>query len=585
MRKLAGMLVLVAMGLSGGLLRAERTSPPTPLAIAQGHLRHAREYVKASREMADGCNGFAAEGFYAAAEAAWNAFWICPESSEILAEAANLYAAALEGLLEEASHQGRFSADGLWVGSKWRPIHVPVELRGLPIDASLIECVEPRFQPMEKRVTCRHVRSGVGWPVVIRIKPGPVGSLAQEFAPPRQSIAATAVLRFRVPGDEQPLAKLAGPVARGPAAAVLDLANPVEIAAVKIGGCSPPLAADLTAPLLDMLAGMPKTNLEGFLRPYGDGDTQPRLEFLEPHQPGRIPIVFIHGLASDEGTWFDLLNELRTSPLFHRRFEPWVYHYPTGASFFASSGVLRRELTLAVRGLDPEGRDPALANLMLVGHSMGGLHAKLQAVHSGNHLWESIAEQPFENTRMRPQTREIIRQAMFFEPLPFVKRVVFIATPHRGSGLAAIGVGRAASLTVRQPPEMRVIHDELVRLNPGGFHPDFEQRLPTTIDVLEPQSSILQAVYELRPPCWVTLHTIFGIAHTSITGERSDCVVNESSARFPGVVSEVAVPAKHRGVHHHPGTVRELERILRCHLMESGLEAAGTPATTDPGSQ
>ncbi len=122
-----------------------------------------------------------------------------------------------------------------------------------------------------------------------------------------------------------------------------------------------------------------------------------------------------------------------------------------------------------------------------------------------------------------------------------------------------------------------MIHDELVRLNPGGFHPDFEQRLPTTIDVLEPQSSILQAVYELRPPCWVTLHTIFGIAHTGVTGERSDCVVNESSARFPGVVSEVAVPAKHRGVHHHPGTVRELERILRCHLVESGLEAGTAP--------
>ena len=65
-------------------------------------------------------------------------------------------------------------------------------------------------------------------------------------------------------------------------------------------------------------------------------------------------MVFIHGLASDQGTWFDLINELRAWPEFHRRFEPWVYHYPTGASFLQISASLRRQLTAAVAGLDPE---------------------------------------------------------------------------------------------------------------------------------------------------------------------------------------------------------------------------------------
>jgi pimeloyl-ACP methyl ester carboxylesterase len=331
------------------------------------------------------------------------------------------------------------------------------------------------------------------------------------------------------------------------------------------------LAADLTAPLLDVLEGTPKAGLSGFIQPYGRGDTQPRLEFLEPHQPGRIPVVFIHGLASDEGTWFDLLNELRTWPTCHRRFEPWVYHYPTGASFLQSAAVLRRELRKAVSTLDPEGTDRALQNMVLVGHSMGGLHAKLMVVDSGTALWDAIATRPFDEVHMPPDLRPLIARAYFFKPLPFVKRVVFIATPHAGSSLASRALGRVASITVQQPPESRAIHEQIVTLNPGVFREEYERNLPTTVDILEPDSTILQAIKDLRTPCWVTTHSVIGTAHRSLTGDPNDCVVPASSARLPGTVSEIEVPATHTKVHHEPATVCELERILTQHLHESGL--------------
>jgi len=543
-----------------------------PDQVAGGHLRRARELTAASCELARKCDWHAVDGYYTACEEAWNAIWTCPGSREILCEASEVYADALQGLLESAHRHGRLTGQGLMVGPTWQPVCVPIQTRSLPVDTTLIESIEAACRKDDKRISRRQIRGGFGLPVSVRVAKDAEGSVARDFAPPRQAIAATAVLRFQMPGDENALEKFAGPLARDHAPAILDLVNPMEFAAVHIGPARPLLAADLTVPLLDMLESLPQTNaIQGFIQPFGAGDTQPRLEFLQPHQRGKIPVVFIHGLASDEGTWFDMINELRAWPTFHERFEPWLYHYPTGASFLQSAAVLRRELTSAVQRLDPQGTDPALKSLVLVGHSMGGLHAKLQVVEPGTAMWDAIACRPFEEIRMRPELRRQVAPAYFFHPLPFVRRVVFIATPHGGSALASLGIGRVASLTVQQPPEMKAIHDEIIQANPDSFRADYERSLPTTVDVLEPDSTILQSLRGLRVPCWVTTHSIIGTAHQSPVGEGGDCIVPVSSARLPGVVSEITVPAKHTRVHHHPCTIAELQRILIQHLRETAL--------------
>jgi pimeloyl-ACP methyl ester carboxylesterase len=560
-------LAAAAFATPGGPFAPQK---PAPDIAARAFLKQARDWGTAAAKLAAKNDPHAVDGFYAAAEVAWNAVWTCPGASEILREAADLYAAALEGLLETACRHGRLTGRGIVIGPPWKTIVVPIETRALPVDGSLIETIVVPSPPGDSRITRHHCREGFGLPVVVRVKPGAADGTSERFAADRQSLAATAVLRFRMPGDETFLQTFAGPLARDHAPAVLDLANPVEIAAVHIGSARPLLAADLTAPLLDGLEGTPREGLAGFIQPYGRGDTQPRLEFLEPHRPGRIPVVFIHGLASDEGTWFDLLNELRTWPAFHRHYEPWVYRYPTGASFLQSAAVLRRELQAAVQTLDPTGTDPALRRMVLVGHSMGGLHAKMMVVAPGTAIWDSVSRRPFAEVRMPPEEREFVGPLFFFEPLPFVSRVVYVATPHAGSSLASRAVGRVAAVTVRQPPQTAAIYRQLVTLNPDTFRGDFENSIPTTVDILEPESTILRALRGLRPPCWVTAHSVIGNAHRSLTGDDDDCVVPVSSARIGGVASEIEVPATHTRVHHQPQTVRELERILTQHLHETG---------------
>jgi hypothetical protein len=571
-------LAVALMSLAGGAARGV-TLPPAPaeepLPAAQRSLRKADEYLGASCELLRAGHRHALDGYYLACQEAWNAVQLCPGSPEVVAAATELYADALAGFLEAAAQRGRIGDGGVWVGPPGRLVKVPFSPQALRLPPEAVAAIEPQAQRDDKRISRRHLRDGFGLPVVVRVDSRKLGGPDAAFAPARQALAATAVLRFDIPGNENALEKFVGPAGRDHAAAVLDLANPVEIAAVKIGPARPHLAADLTAPLLDTLGGMPRTGIEGFLQPFGRGDTQPRLMFLEPHQPGRIPVVFIHGLASEEGTWFDMINELRAWPEFHRKFEPWVYNYPTGASFLQIAADLRRQLTAAVTGLDPTGRDPALRQLVLVGHSMGGLHAKMQVVDPGMALWESVATVPFEQVRFTPETRSIVTRSVFFEPRPFVTRVVFVATPHRGSVLASLGVGRLASLAVREPPDVAAMHERLMQANPGFFRPEYARKVPTTIDLLRPSSPTLQALDRLRPPCWVTLHSIVGDVHPSLVGGRDDCVVAVESARTPGAVSEIFVPATHTRVHHHPRSVAELERILRQHLAEVGGEGGG----------
>lgn len=545
---------------------------------AEGYLRRAREYYKGSSEMRKQRECRCVDGYFAACEAAWDAVWTCP-GGDVLVQAADLYAESLTCLLETAGEYDRMDpARGLLIGPARQRTVIPVVTHGLPLEASAIEGLLPVTPPGDKRISRSHQRHGFGLPVTLRAIGG------SHFAAVRQSLAATAVLRFTPPAKPRPLSSVPGPLSLEPAPAVLDLVSPVETAAVRIGCTRAPLAADLTAPLLDMLECMPSEGIAGFLMPYGRADVQARLEFLEPYQPGKVPVVFIHGLASDPGTWFDLLNELRTWPAFHRHYQPWVFRYPTGASFAMSSLQLRRQLRAAVTEADPKGCDAALRRMVLVGHSLGGLHAKMQVVHSGSAFYESVVKVPPASLRLPPERREDFLSLFFFEPLPFVRRVVYIATPHGGSTVASLVVGRTASMLVRPSPQVRAAHQAILKANPGAFQPEFTNGLLTSVDLLEPTNRQLATLRCLSPDLAVATHSIIGCVHQSPVGGEGDCVVPVESATERGVSSEIVVPAQHTRVHHHPLAVQEMIRILEVHLEECGRDGVGIPANPAVGA-
>ena len=590
-------------------------TPASPRDQAEAHLNRAEQFRKDAVDMYRDGDPLAIDGFYLACREAWNAIWLCPGAADLLAEAGEEYARCLEGLLTAASRHGRLDGcHGLVVGSKWEPVKVPLVMQGLSLPAEAVIDVLGTPPAGDPRVSRCHQRWGFGVPVVLRTVDEPRENESEplpnvdplsfddtafehNFLPPRQSLSATAVLRFAMPGEPDFPEKLVGPVHGTPPPAVLDLVNPVEVARVKIGPWRPPLAADLTSPLLDMLAAMPqRSSVQGFLQPFRRTSSLPRLEMLEPYTPGKIPVIFIHGLASDEGTWFEMLNELRTWPTFHRCYTPWVFHYPTGAPFLPTSARLRGQLKELTDKLDPSGENQALNQIVLVGHSMGGLHAKMMTISSGDCFWNAICNKPFTAVNVPGPLRDRMRESFFFQPEPRVRRVVFIATPHGGSSWATRAVGQLASAAVQQPEQIRAIHEAIITANPPGtFQEDFEKRLPTTIDTLQPDSPLLMALRPIPIAANVTSHTVVGTGRPTDGFDDGDGVVSVESARTWGVVSERFVPSGHTTVHHQPQTVEELVAILAAHAAAAGvsdisamppgqLSTEGSRRTADTGA-
>ncbi len=95
------------------------------------------------------------------------------------------------------------------------------------------------------------------------------------------------------------------------------------------------------------------------------------LYLLQPWQPGRIPLVLIHGLASDAMTWDETVTALNANPEITARYQIWLYQYPTGLSYLRTAADLRKELLGIRTFLDPANSDPAFEQTVLVGHSMG----------------------------------------------------------------------------------------------------------------------------------------------------------------------------------------------------------------------
>ena len=267
-------------------------------------------------------------------------------------------------------------------------------------------------------------------------RPGLGASLAASAMQPitRNGLQIASELKVPVTALLQPdLTR--GALARGQLRGRIEVYPAFEPSTVEIDGQPVPLEADTSAAFAFSLSD-PKiwsSEFAGFLRGDYFANSASQLSGLEPYRPGQFPVVFIHGTASSSGRWADLINDLQSDPVIREHFQFWSFSYSTGNPTPFSALQLRTSLEKAVGTLDPQGKDPPLHKIILIGHSQGGLLAKLNVVDSGSRIWDAISDKPPEEMRVSPQTADLLRRAAFVTPEPDVARVIFIATPQHGS--------------------------------------------------------------------------------------------------------------------------------------------------------
>jgi pimeloyl-ACP methyl ester carboxylesterase len=307
-------------------------------------------------------------------------------------------------------------------------------------------------------------------------------------------------------------------------------------------------------------------------QPVEGEDPDEGLLFLSPYRRGRIPVVLVHGTASSPARWANLVNELLNERAISTRFQIWLFLYNTGNPIGYSAGLLRRTLERTVARFDPDGSDAALQNMVVIGHSQGGLLAKLTAVDSGSAFWEQIAKAPLDELDLSDDVRSTLRMSAFFTPQPFVKRVVFLCTPHHGSYLASLSLAGLVSDFVAAPSNLSQVIAELALRNQDKLMLRTMARLPTSIDNMTPGNPFIRALAELPIAPGIRGHSIVAVDADGPLDDASDGVVKYRSAHIEGVESELIVRSGH-SAQDQPLVIEEIRRILLDHAVE--IETAG----------
>jgi pimeloyl-ACP methyl ester carboxylesterase len=291
---------------------------------------------------------------------------------------------------------------------------------------------------------------------------------------------------------------------------------------------------------------------------------------IDPYEPGKIPVLLIHGLWASPRVWTTMIGTLRSDPVLQARFQFWVASYPSGHPLPGAAESVRQSLRQIRRTLDPGGADPALNQMVILGKSTGGQVARMLVQSSGQNIWNAIFTQPLEQVQSSPERRARLSSSLFYEPEPYVKRVIFVTTGHRGSEAAEwpFGVRLGVDLVTWKSPS-RAEHAELVAANGRAvFQPFLRNRPLSAFDGMREDSPLLRAIDRQPFAPGLPYHSIIGnTRRAALLDHMSDGFISYRSAHLDGAASEQIVAVNHR-CEANPEVIAEVRRILLVHLAE-----------------
>ncbi|RYD37462.1 MAG: alpha/beta hydrolase [Verrucomicrobiaceae bacterium] len=349
---------------------------------------------------------------------------------------------------------------------------------------------------------------------------------------------------------------------------IVSFEDPLSSETTVLGNRPYPLAADYTAPLAMMLVKVnpKKMELTRLLRPGKYAETA-RLARLQPYDPKKIPVICVHGLMDSPATWIPLINTLRADPAIRANYQFWFFSYPSGYPYQHSAAILRRQMD-AIKKQYPDHKDA-----VLIGHSMGGCITRLMITDTGDRIWKETFKQSPAQTKLSPETRQLLTDALIFKKREDVARAILIAAPLRGSDLASGWLGRFGSRLVHSPVTLvKAGGEALQSVRTSGDYVG-PTRIPNSVDTMSPKNRFVQFINKIEPSRDIPYHVIVGDRgkggnpdHTKPS--RGDGFVPYWSSHMDGAASELIVPSNH-SAHQNPQAIAEVMRILKLHARTS----------------
>ncbi len=433
------------------------------------------------------------------------------------------------------------------------PVAVEFTQPGFPWSLDLVKGFYSADEYIVRGLSTRNRDSGLGAPLV---------AVTAKFGKFQEQLRVPATVFLRVSGDARDWSA-------GRLTATLELYSAFDARDIHVNGLTVPLQTDTTAPIAQGLNNKSIWNL-GVDQFFSSGlRAKTGIRRMQPYTPGRIPVVFVHGTASSPVWWAEMWNTLRADPLIRERYQFWMFNYASGNPITYTAGILRNDLMDQVKALDPDGKDAALQHMVIVGHSQGGLLAKLTATDTGDKLWRLASKTNIDELEIDVPLRELLRSNFFFKPLPCVSRVVFIATPHRGSYQNTRFVQRFLSRLMEFPSDLMDASSGLLKLKDTIKLPrSVRNGIPSSLSGMDIDNPFMLTLADIPVAPGIKANSIIAINNDAQPPNGEDGVVKYTSAHVDYAESEFIVRSGH-SCQMNPLTIEEMRRIL--------LENLGTP--------
>jgi len=375
---------------------------------------------------------------------------------------------------------------------------------------------------------------GVGAPLVITGAPGKLA-----WDPTKHFVPATALASFD--GDK----------------IVIKVVSPTVTPNVTMAGKKRPVAADLSAPIaVNIVTTHPQFFGIKALLNGSKYAKDARLVMMGPYRPGVQPVIFVHGLMDSPLSWVPQINTMNDNPELRKKYQIWYFQYPSGPPFPISAEILREDLAEVYK------KYPQTPKAIMVGHSMGGLLAHMLMCNSGTQYCKDILGKTVAELELGPDDK-VLAGALQFEASPYIAKVIFEATPHRGAIMASNPIGRLGSMLVRLPVTMVTMGPNLIKDATATHGDKVIQKFPNSIDTFRPDALCITAMDKLTLNPKVPYYSIIGDAnHAKELVKTTDYVVPYTSAHLDGAKTEKIVPYWHSAVLMGADSIAEVERIL-----------------------